>query len=272
VRRALASLLAAAVSLALGLAGCSDTPAAASHAAAVAVAAPAQPQTPTPSGPLGGRIIVLDPGHGDHTGAESAAGNWEDDNVLAIARDTAALLRRDGAQVHLTRTGPHLLGSVTNTDLTRRVADAIRWKADVFISIHQNASGDGDTAENGTQTFYATSVSRRLARDVQSAVVGATHLVDLGIHVRQYWVVACNPMPAVLVEGGYLTNPNEAAEISQSGFFRREARGLEAALLTYFHDSTDPVGAHPLPAKLSYMCSLGPVAGGAWAEENLGSP
>ncbi len=94
--------------------------------------------TATPAPPLQGRVIVLDPGHGSHSGAESAAGNWEDDNVLAIAQDAVPMLEALGAEVRLTRSTPAILGSADNTDLTARVADAIAWHADVFISLHQN--------------------------------------------------------------------------------------------------------------------------------------
>jgi N-acetylmuramoyl-L-alanine amidase len=236
------------------------------------VAAPASSGAPTPAGGTGsapgiaGRTIVLDPGHGDHSGAHSASGAWEDDDVLAIAQRAATLLRAQGATVRLTRAGPHLLGPVDSGDLTARVAEAVAWQADVFVSLHQNRSTE--TAQRGVQTFYATADSRALAAAVQRGVAAATGLKNLGLAHRLFWVVSCNPMPAVLVEGGFLSNPAEAALISSPAFFDAEARGLTAGLEGYFAEPGAVVGAHPLPARLATLCAMDPVQARTWITEH----
>lgn len=221
--------------------------------------------TATPAPPLQGRVIVLDPGHGSHSGAESAAGNWEDDNVLAIAQDAVPMLEALGAEVRLTRSTPAILGSADNTDLTARVADAIAWHADVFISLHQNWSPAASA--QGVQTFYATPQSQALATDLQQAVVAGTGLASLGLGHRVYWVVACNPMPAVLIEGGFLSNPAEAAEISAPAFQMKEAQAITAGLATYFANAANPVGAQALPQRLQTMCAMNPVQAKGWVTE-----
>jgi N-acetylmuramoyl-L-alanine amidase len=215
--------------------------------------------------PLQGRVVVLDPGHGSHSGASSAAGQWEDDNVLAVARDAVPLLQALGADVRLTRSTPAILGSADDTDLTARVADAVAWHADVFVSLHENWSTS--TAARGVETFSATPQSQALARDLQAALVAGTGLADQGLGHRVFWVIACNPMPAVLIEAGYLSNPDEAAEISSPAFQLKEARAIAQGLATYFRDAADPVGAEPLPPRLQAMCAMDPVQAKGWITE-----
>ncbi len=250
--------LGAVVALALLLlAGC----AARVEAPAAAAAAPAEAQ---PTGPLAGQVIVLDPGHGNHTGEHSAAGNWEDDNVLAVAEDTAPLLTAMGATVHLTRTGPDLLGSQNNTDLTARVADAIRWHADVFVSIHENYF-NGSQVATGVETFWANPNSKALAQDLQTAVAAGTGLQNRGVDSRPYWVIACNPMPAVLIEAGFLSNPAEAALISTPAFQEQEAQAIAGGLEMYLTTPGVPVDATPLRGENKYMCtSMNPVQANTW--------
>jgi N-acetylmuramoyl-L-alanine amidase len=234
----------------------------ASHAVAAPAASAAA--TATATAPPRSDLVVLDPGHGSHTGAESPFGVWEDDNVLAIAQQAARLLAARGVPVRLTRTGPAILAP-GDADLTTRVAEATAWGAALFISIHQNWSTD--PAAHGLETFYATPDSAALARAVQRALVAATGLADLGLGHRVFWVVACNPMPAVLVEGGFLSQPDEAPLISGQAFQEREAAALADAVSGYLADASAPRGARPLPARLQAMCALGPSAAKTWVQE-----
>ena len=235
------------------------------EAVATATATGVATATATAALPLQGRVVVLDPGHGSHSGAESAAGNWEDDNVLAIAQDAVPLLRALGADVRLTRTTAGILGSADDSDLTRRVADAIAWHADVFVSLHQNWSSSA--AANGVETFYATPQSRVLAQDLQQAVVAGTGLRSDGLGHRVFWVVACNPMPAVLIEAGFLSNPAEAAAISAPAFQAKEAKAIANGLVTYFTNPANPVGAQALPQRLQTMCAMSPAQAKGWVTE-----
>jgi len=238
--------------------------------AAAASASPSQPggaatATASPSQPLDGRVIVLDPGHGSHSGASSSAGQWEDDNVFAIAQDAAPLLMALGATVHLTRTTSAILGSADDTDLSTRVSEAAAWHADVFVSIHQNWSTA--SSSQGVETFYATPQSQTLASDLEQAMVAGTGLQSDGLGHRVFWVVSCNPMPAVLIEGGFLSNPAEADEISSPAFQQKEAQAITAGLQTYFANSADPTGAQALPQRLQTMCAMSPSQAAGWVRE-----
>ncbi|NMP23699.1 N-acetylmuramoyl-L-alanine amidase [Sulfobacillus sp. DSM 109850] len=185
--------------------------------------------------------IVLDPGHGkdprngnangrSHTGARGANGAWEDPNNLAVARRLESLLTSEGARVYLTR-GEYNPGLPGKPGLRNRVLLAEQVHADIFISLHQDWSSKR-TARGG-ETFYYFADSRPLAAIVQRHLVATTGLKDRGVHVGQFYVLKHTTMPAVLVEGGFLSNPEESALISSPAFHQKEADALNRAVLEY---------------------------------------
>jgi N-acetylmuramoyl-L-alanine amidase len=106
---------------------------------------PAEPAPAAP--PQDARVVVLDPGHGgSEAGAVGSGGLKEKDLVLDIATRLRTLLQRSGHTVILTREGDSAL------DLTRRTAAANYAKADLFLSIHANASARG--AARGAETYF----------------------------------------------------------------------------------------------------------------------
>jgi N-acetylmuramoyl-L-alanine amidase len=109
---------------------------------AVVVGRSSKPQT------TGIRKIVLDPGHGGKDpGAIGAGGVAEKDIVLSVAKKLAAKLRKDmGIEVVLTRTDDRFI------PLEDRTAVANTQDADLFISLHMNASPNGDA--RGVETYY----------------------------------------------------------------------------------------------------------------------
>jgi N-acetylmuramoyl-L-alanine amidase len=91
--------------------------------------------------------IVIDPGHGgDDTGAMAPSGMMEKDLVLAVARQLAEILRERGHTVRLTREGDE------SRALTDRTALANRLEAEVFVSLHANATIV--SAVRGAETYY----------------------------------------------------------------------------------------------------------------------
>jgi N-acetylmuramoyl-L-alanine amidase len=130
------------------------------EAPSMGVAGPA-PKAPPADGGL--RTVVIDPGHGgEETGAKGLAGTLEKDVALQIARRLKGLLVNNlGLQVFLTRERDEYL------DLDARTAVANNYKADIFISIHANASRARSAA--GTEVYFLSyqasdEESRRLAQ------------------------------------------------------------------------------------------------------------
>lgn len=198
---------------------------------------------------LTGWTIVLDPGHGkdprngngtgrSNTGAPGVNGMWEDLNNLAIAQRLESLLASEGAHVYLTR-GEYNPGLPGLQGLHNRVVLAERVHANLFISIHQDWNASGRA--RGAETFYYRDDSRPLAIMVQRQLVTMTGLKDRGVQRGEFYVIKHTTMPAVLVEGGFLSNPMEAKLISTSAFHQKEAEALNRAVLEYVQSSPSPM-------------------------------
>ncbi len=117
------------------------------RAAPSAASAPAAPAPAAPAPAKTGRTIVLDPGHGGtEEGAKGPGGLLEKDATLALAKVVAETLTRRGYRVVLTRTTDATVG------LDDRPAAANGAKADVFLSLHANASRAASA--HGTEVYY----------------------------------------------------------------------------------------------------------------------
>jgi N-acetylmuramoyl-L-alanine amidase len=192
---------------------------------------------------LKGSKIVLDPGHGTDPqgpdpGAIGPTGVKEKDVNLAIALKLAQLLRAEGAKVYLTREGES-----TPFSLTERAYYANDLKADVFISIHSNASLNPSVG--GTSTyFYAPPGTElegqreerlRLARYIQESLVVALGRRDIGVLEANFAVLRNTKMPSVLVEVAFISNPEEERLLNDPAFQAKAARGILEGLKKYFN-------------------------------------
>ncbi|ACX51628.1 N-acetylmuramoyl-L-alanine amidase [Ammonifex degensii KC4] len=180
---------------------------------------------------LAGKKIALDPGHGgSDPGAIGPTGYQEKGFTLAVARLLAAELRSRGAQVLLTRDRDVDVG------LYARAAMANDWGADVFLSIHADASFN--SSARGISTWYrregATAEDRRLAQCLQEALVKELGLADRGLFTANFVVLRESSMPAALVEIGFISNSDEEALLRTPEFQARAAKALVDGLERYF--------------------------------------
>jgi N-acetylmuramoyl-L-alanine amidase len=192
---------------------------------------------------------AVDPGHGGgDTGAVGelpagtvtglppridAAGRtllYEKDVNLDIGLRLDAWLRAQGARTLLTRTtdlaGGDRAYTTVGADLRARVEAANEAGVELFVSIHNNALGP---TTSGTETFhyyYSSAASRLLAQDVQAEVVAALRLPDRGVKTAGFYVLRNTRMPAILVEGGFLTNPAEALMLADPAVRQRIAEAV----------------------------------------------
>lgn len=186
--------------------------------------------------PLSGKKIMLDPGHGGkYTGAVGPAGTREKDVTLAICTDLAQDLVELGAEVRLTRTTDTEVypGGTLKEDLNARVDLANSWPADLFISVHANSNES--SKPNGTETYHARQASDRskaLAKLVQQNVVETVKLFDRGVKAADFVVIKNTRMPAILLETGFISNPEEEQKLAnpeiQAQFADGVAKGVEA--------------------------------------------
>ena len=192
------------------------------------------------------KIVYLDAGHGGYDPGASYFGISEKSLTLAIQSHVKAKLESEGYQVVTTRT------SDTYVDLTDRSRAANASESDIFVSIHINASGS--SASQGIETYYyqpyaeypsrinATyhanptrlSMSDTLANAIQSSLINATGAQNQGVKRQTFAVLRETTAPAVLLELGFLSNPQEAARLNTSAYQETLANAIVAGIKRYY--------------------------------------
>jgi N-acetylmuramoyl-L-alanine amidase len=199
------------------------------------------------------RVIVIDPGHGGmDTGTRSVYNaHFEKEFTLDWAFRLQALLVTNGWTVLLTRSND------VNLALSNRVAFAERHKADLFLSLHFNSAGP-DKTQAGLETYCLTpkgmpsNLTRGFADNpvlifpnnsfdkenltyavrLHRALLNVNGHADRGVRRARFLGVLQNQnRPAALVEGGYLSNPNEAKNIADPAYRQRLAEAISQAML-----------------------------------------
>jgi len=185
--------------------------------------------TPLPSVPRNGTVVVIDPGHGGRDpGAIGIGGIRESTIVLDISRQVVSLLKQQGVEAVLTRSGDEEI------DLEPRVRFAERANADIFVSIHANAFDARRTDVNGIETFYYSGGSGQpLARAVQNSLVRELGARDRGVKTANFYVIRYTSMPAILVEAGFLTGSEDSAILASAAGRSRIANAIARGVLQY---------------------------------------
>jgi N-acetylmuramoyl-L-alanine amidase len=179
-----------------------------------------------------GKRLALDPGHGgDDWGSLGPSGEAEADLVFSLVAQLAELLEEAGAEVILTR-GPQ--DGATDSERAQRANEAA---ADLLISLHLNAHPN--EAAQGAATYYwehggiASEPGEHLAGLLQERLV-ACGMVDCRSHGKAYPILRETRMPAVVVEPGFITNPDEAKKLSEPGSAEPIALAMVLGVQEYF--------------------------------------
>jgi N-acetylmuramoyl-L-alanine amidase len=182
--------------------------------------------------------IYVDQGHNPrdfNTGAEGN-GLYEQDITYDVGVRLAELLKRNPEfEVKLSRPDPDtVLGTSNSTSLSERVRDANSWGADVFLSLHTNASERESATGSEALVFSKSSrVSPELAEDILEELTLSTGLRNRGVIERPgLYVLRRTDMPAVLVEMGFISNPQDAELMVESP--ELFARGIYRGILKYY--------------------------------------
>ena len=178
---------------------------------------------------------MVDPGHGgSDTGAIGPNQVTEKDVTLTIARELRKLLSSGGATVIMTRTTDcdvAYAGASDSEELQARVDIANKAKADLFISIHADASAD---YASGTTTYFCENSNDYLARLVQGSLVEQLKLYDRGFQPNDYYVLEGTNMPAILTEAAFLSNTKEEKLLGNRSFDKKVAQGIYNGVRQYF--------------------------------------
>ena len=197
------------------------------------------------------KTICVDPGHGGKDPGYRVGANEEQRYTLLLAQEVRDLLQQAGFNVVLTRT------SDTFIPLENRPAIARNAAADLFVSLHFNSSEEAKTVVRGVEVYCCTPAGTTsfnsngegdtrwvtgnrnddrnvlLAYLMQKSYVKNLQVEDRGVKRARYRVLRDATMPAILIEGGFMSNPAEGKKIFDPAYRRQMARAVVDGVLAY---------------------------------------
>ena len=198
------------------------------------------------------RAIVIDPGHGGGDRGTRGTTGIEKEMTLDTARRVQTDLQRAGLNVIMTRT------SDRTVSLEDRCSLAESKRADLFVSIHFNSGGSADGIEtyclapegaastanaarnSGTRGDVERSLGNRfdddnvwLAHCIQKSALQVTKASDRGVRRSRFYVLRYAPCPAILIEGGFLSNRTEEQRILTPEYREQLAKAVADGILAY---------------------------------------
>ncbi len=173
--------------------------------------------------------IIIDAGHEPDAGAVGPTGLAEKTANIMIAKRLKTALASEGAEVIMTRDGSGGLGLYDRPKL------AVRERADLFISIHNNALPDGTNPfeNNGTATFYYHPHSAPLAYAVHNSMKASLPLKDFGWYYGNLAVIRPTQYPAILVECAFMMIPEQEAKLKTRKFQKKIADAIVQGIKNY---------------------------------------
>lgn len=207
---------------------------------------------PRPAAGVKIRTICLDPGHGGADPGHQSGSRQEKHYTLLLAEELQQQLSRAGFRVTLTRTRD------VAVDLSARTKLANSRKADLFLSLHFNATDGAASSVQGVEVYCltpagASSTNARgnggdtgatagnatdakntlLAYQIQKALVQGLQTEDRGVRRARFAVLREAAMPAVLIEAGFLSHPVEGRKILSAAHRRTIAKAIVTGVQAY---------------------------------------
>lgn len=204
------------------------------------------------NGSLTGKIICLDPGHGGTAETDSyrvgPSGEREEWVNLRVSLLLKEMLEEKGAKVIMTRTGDD------DISLSNRAKLAKDNKADLFLSIHHNATADpdvnfpiiyfnGNLSENKASVALGQEIGRAFVQHLYNGPTPVSVVSDYTIFPENGTAVLGGTygIPGVVAEASFFTNPDEEGRLKQIEHNRQEALGYLKALENFFEKPVPPI-------------------------------
>ena len=231
---------------------------------------PLVPKSLTREFGLTAKTIVIDPGHGGKDPGALGRGTLQEKTiVLSISEKLRKILTQKGYTVLMTRDTNRYI------PLKERTTFATQRKADLFLSIHANASKSPKA--KGIETYYLSVTStdkaseaiaarenadsgysiqeletllkgiiqesksedsKRLARHVQQALVQATGAADRGVKHARFVVLIGTNVPAILIETGFVSNPTEGRKLTTPAYQHKIAAAIAQGIEIFLGKTT----------------------------------
>ncbi len=186
------------------------------------------------------KVIVIDVGHGgSDPGKISTEGIQEKDVNLEIAKYLKDYLIAQDFTVYLTRESDCGLydegaSNKKTSDMKNRIQFFKDKNATYIVSIHQNSYPD--SIQHGAQTFYyfSSEESMSLAENIQSSLLKLDNTNTRSIKSSDsYYLLKHSSVPAVIVECGFLSNPEETAKLTDPNYQKQLAYAISIGICSY---------------------------------------
>jgi N-acetylmuramoyl-L-alanine amidase len=172
------------------------------------------------------RTVVVDPGHGGHDPGASQRGVLPEKIwTLDLAYRLKSRLEQAGFSVVMTRTTDVFI------PLENRVLMSNSQPNVIFVSLHFNSIPKREI--QGMETYYDTNRSAKLAAKVQQSILQLPGVSDRRVKTAPYYVIRYNSNPAILVEGGFLSNPVESRRIASPSYRDALAEQIYQGIVAY---------------------------------------
>ncbi len=178
------------------------------------------------------QLIVIDPGHGGFDIGAQVQTLKEKALALQTATLVKEYLHKKGYRVILTRSRDVFL------PLSKRATIANDTKSKLFVSIHFNSFRG--PKPHGIEIYYYNkgtkwrqNASKKLAQIILNGMVAATEARNRGIKQGNFHVIRETKMPAILIEGGFMTNPGEHAKLKTHAYLDKMALAIANGIDKY---------------------------------------
>ena len=202
--------------------------------------------------PVSKPLVILDPGHGGKDGGTVSGDVLEKNLNLLLVKKIANELKRHQISVVTTRSVDEMVG------LSDRALIANKYPNAIFVSIHHNAATLNSA--KGIETYYSNKKpkslkieqmrllkikegeafvdnrSKMLAKLLHSSVCQVTDAADRGVRDRSLAMTRWVSCPSVLIECGFLTNPEEKLDLLSESYRDALSRGVTDGILKYFSE------------------------------------
>lgn len=187
------------------------------------------------------KIIYLDAGHGGPDPGTVYKNIYEKDINLEIVKKLAFVLEQEGAICYLTRYGDYDLSnnyaiSRKKSDLNNRAKIINESDADIYISIHLNSIES--STWSGAQVFYddVNIKNKDLAILMQQILSEDLKTKREVNEINNMLLNRKITIPGVLIEVGFLSNPNDRYKLQQSDYQYKIAESIKRGIVKYFND------------------------------------
>lgn len=196
----------------------------------------------SPGTVMSGKVIIVDPGHGGFDpGKPGIIGLDEKHLNLKIALMLRNYLERAGAMVIMTRTSDDDvdgMDGVKHKSKDMKERKKLSEEGEILVSIHQNSFTQSSV--KGAQTFFngKSEEGKALAKSIQAQIKEGVDSSNRRVAKSNtnYYVLKATQIPAVIVECGFLTNPEEEKKLNQEEYQDLIARNIYLGIIRYYEE------------------------------------